>query len=321
MILARRAEAMFWAGRYLERAQQTARLVDVTYHSVLERPAQEPSGEWSEVMRALVVEGSFASRGNGAVVEDVDAVLRFLVDDPDNPSSVRSCLTSARGNVRSVREHVSAEFWTAVNDLYLTLQARDVPAELRAEPYELLSVVRRRSQQIYGAAADTMLRDEGWAFQTLGRQLERAAAMTRLIDVRLDRFVDSDAPASFHQWATVLRSAGALEAYRWVHGHSMDPRDAVDFLLLSGEHPRSVLFCLRAAEDCLDRLGPGGRAARRVGRVRAALDYRTVGEVLDRGLHSFLGEVLEAIDETASRIAGEFFDSWTVGPVTSVAAR
>lgn len=324
MILARRAEAMFWAGRYLERAQQTTRVVDVTYHAVLEEPRQELEAEWYEVLRCLGVDLAYerAHAGEEPVPIDAERVLRFLVDDPDQPSSIRSCVAATRENVRSVREQVSDEYWTAVNDLYLQLQSRDVESDLRSEPYELLAMVRRWIQHISGAASDTMLRDEGYAFLVLGRHLERAAAMNHLIDVRLGHLVDHEgAGPSFHHWATVLRSAGALEAYRRVNGHSMDLRDVVAFLLLSDRHPRSVLFCLRACEAQLDLLGQGGRAARRMGRARASLDYRTAEEVLDRGLHEFLGDVASAIAETADLVASEFFQYLPTGPVTTVASR
>jgi len=177
-VLARLAENLFWAGRYIERAEDTARMVDVTYHTQLESPYGEVELAWQQLLDVLHLRAAY-----GAPIEPL-TVMRFLVLDADHPGSITASVTRARENIRSVRELVSTELWEAVNDLHLALDARDLGRELSEQPFELFRTVRRMSMTIYGVASETMPRDEGWRFMALGRLLERAEMTCRLIDVR-----------------------------------------------------------------------------------------------------------------------------------------
>ena len=305
-MLARLAENLFWAGRYVERAEDTARMVDVTYHTLLESPRSEEVDAWTELLEVLHLRGDYE---NGRGTPTAADVTRFLVLDEDNPGSIVSAVSLARENTRSVRELVSTELWEAVNSFYLELRGRDLGADLASQPYELFSVVKRRCQTITGVAVETMPRDEGWRFFTLGRMLERAEMTSRLLDVRFGQLVSYAAPVAFHHWVAVLKSASAFEAYRKAYRASMDPANVVEFLLLSPDFPRSVRYCLENAEQQLARLGDPqlvGPARRRIGRAFAELQYREVDELLD-DLHPFLDRIQSNVWRVTDAVADEFF--------------
>lgn len=305
-MLARLAENLFWAGRYVERAEDTARMVDVTYHTLLESPPGEEVDAWLELLEVLHLRGAYEADRDGATPADM---TRFLVLDEDNQGSILSAVSLARENTRSVRELVSTELWEAVNSFYLELRRRDLGADLASQPYELFAVVKRRCQTITGVAVETMPRDEGWRFFTLGRMLERAEMTSRLLDVRFGQLVSYAAPVAFHHWVAVLKSASAFEAYRKAYRASMEPANVVEFLLLSPDFPRSVRYCLEHAEQQLARLGDPqqlGPARRRIGRAFAELQYREVDELLD-DLHPFLDRMQHHVWRVADAVADEFF--------------
>jgi uncharacterized alpha-E superfamily protein len=347
-MLARLAENLFWAGRYLERAEDTTRMVDVTYHTLLESPPSEVAGAWAQLLDVLHLRGAYGDRP----IDPAD-VLHLLVLDRGQPGSITSSMGSARENIRSVRELVSSELWEAVNDLHLALGRRDLRRDLADQPYELFGIIRRACMTIYGTASETMPRDDGWRFMALGRALERAEMTCRLLDVRFaqlqafagpsQRLSDHaggdadtsgpDAPpdasevargpdrADFHGWIAVLKSASAFEAYRRRYRSSMDPADVVEFLLLAPDLPRSVVFCLGTAQRLLEDLTDGrpSRAVRRVGRCRASLQYRDVGELFEVGLHDLLEETQERINGIANDVADEFFRQHPVGALHAIA--
>ena len=336
-MLARLAENLFWAGRYVERAEDTTRMVDVTYHTLLESSPDAAAQTWEQLLDVLHLRGAY-----GGAHVDVGSVVRFLVLDPANPGSITACISRARENVRSVRELVSSELWGTVNDLHLTMRSRDLEVELEDQPFSLFQSIRRDCMTIYGVASETNPRDEGFRFMALGRLLERAEMTCRLIDVRYGQLealagpsqrllggvtaVPTEAPqgadrADFHHWITVLKSASAFEAYRRRYRSSMDPADVVEFLLLERDLPRSVLFCLGGARRQLEALRDGrpSRAARQLGRTTASLEFRDVGELFDVGLQEFLEDVQEQIAVTAEQIADEFFHHHPGGALHAIA--
>jgi uncharacterized alpha-E superfamily protein len=305
-MLARLAENLFWAGRYVERAEDIALLLDVTYHGLLESPTSEASRAWQDLLDVLQVSDAFASSGRSL---DAEGVSEFLVLEESIPVSIISCVARTRENGRSVRELVSSELWQTINSFYLDLQARDLHADLARNPHELYGTVKLRCQTIYGVASETMPRDDGWRFMMLGRMLERAEMTCRLLNVRYAQLTASP-HAGFHDWVGVLKSASAFEAYLKSYRAQMDPAQVVEFLLFREDFPRSVLFCLRAAESGLAKLGPLGqvtRPQRLLGRIRAELEFRDIDELLDEGLHAFLDRVQEQVWEVADAVADQFF--------------
>lgn len=313
-MLARHAEDLFWTGRYLERAEDTARLLDVTYHGLLESPLADADATWRELLEVLHLSESFAASGAplGAA-----GVSEFLVLNSQNPGSIVAAVTRARENARAVRERISTELWEAINGLYLELRARDLRADLARQPYQLYTLVRNRCQMVSGVAAETMSRDDGWRFLLLGRMLERVEMTCRLLTVRFAPAHERPIPPDVHEWIRVLKSVSAFEAYLKSYRAEIEPHDVLEFLLLSRDFPRSVLFGLRAAERELARLGGGAAASRPerlLGRLRAELEFLDVQELLDRGLQSSLDALQDSIHGVADTVAAHFFRSGATRP-------
>lgn len=333
-MLARLAENLFWAGRYVERAEDTARMVDVTFHTLLESPRGRDTQSWEQLLDVLHLRPIY---GNGPV--EPERTIEFLVVDRENPGSITACITRARENVRSVRELVSSELWESVNELHLALLSRDMATEVRDQPSMLLRTILRNCATIYGVASETMPRDDVWRFMALGRLLERAEMTCRLIDVRYGQLEGLAEPptdqtaasgetaigtgrADFHHWTAVLKSASALEAYRRRYRSSMNPVDVVEFLLLEPDLPRSVLFTLTGAMAQLNALSEGHAsiATRRLGRATSSLQYRDVSELFDVGLHTFLSEMQDQVAGVAEAVAVEFFRNQPAGAMHAIAS-
>lgn len=311
-MLARLAENLFWAGRYVERAEDTARMVDVTYHTLLESPPGEAAASWTELLDVLHLRGAYEQVHDGV---EPGRVIEFLVRDDDNAGSILASVGNARENARSVRELVSTELWEAVNTFYLELGQRDLGHDLGSQPYDLFAFVKRRCQTITGVATETMPRDEGWRFMTLGRMLERAEMTCRLLNVRFGSLATFDEPLAFHHAVAILKSASAFEAYRKAYRASMAPTHVVEFLLLSDDFPRSVQFCLASAQQQLQRLGRPdsvGPSQRRIGRACAELQYREVTELVE-DLATFLDRLQTHVWQVADTVAAEFFRHGPVG--------
>jgi uncharacterized alpha-E superfamily protein len=329
-MLARLAENLFWAGRYVERAEDTARMVDVTYHTLLESPFGEAGRTWEQLLEVLHLRSAWDERELGPT-SDAHAVVRFLVLDPENQGSIAAATARARENVRSVRELVSSELWEAVNDLHLELRSRDLDREVAEQPSELLRLVRISSMAIYGVASETMPRDAGWRFLALGRLIERAEMTCRLIDVRYGQLDALRVPSrrdvvvedgGFHNWVAVLKSASAFEAFRRRYRASSNPVDVIEFLLLADDLPRSVVYCLTSSMHQLEALSQGrpSRAVRLLGRTASSLQYRDVAELLDEDLHEFLEDVQQRIQQVAEAVADEFFRHQPPGAMHAIAS-
>lgn len=304
-MLARHAENLFWTGRYIERAEDTARLLDVTYHALLESSAFEAQRAWGDVLSVLSLETAFRASGKDL---SASGVSEFLVLDRAQPGSIVNAVTYARENIRSLREQVSSEVWEAINGFHLELSARDLRAELE-QPHTLYAFVKARCQYLAGVVTETMARDDGWRFLQIGWMLERAEMTCRLLDVRFAR--EPLSQGGYHHWLSMLKAASASEAYRRAHQTKIDPADVLEFLLLARNLPRSLLFCLRRVEQDLGRLGPGdgrlSRPQRLLGRVRADLEFADLHEIASDDLHTFLERMQQGIRQVAEAVALQYF--------------
>ncbi len=287
MILARHAEALFWAGRQIERAEHTARALDLVGRNAMHVPTHRVRSEWQILLESLGVDRDFADSGG---VPDSEPVARFLFDDHDNGGSIVSSVRLLRENIRIVRDRVPVELWEEVNRLHLELEARTGPGAALREPFETYSSVRRGCQTITGVVAEAMPRDEGYAFLVLGRMIERAITTCRLI-----RSTTTTSSTLFDV-AAVARLASSLQAFRRAEGYSDDRVALAGFLLCSDDVPRSVLSCLRRAEERLEPLlgfAPGLAPARQMcGRMRSMLEF---GD-LDRELQADVGRVVVRLE-------------------------
>ncbi len=271
-MLSRIAESLFWIGRYIERSDGTARILDVHLQLLLEDP-------WIEedlACRALLgVMGSDVPEG---VELNRESVLNILAVDRSEPASIAYSLGAARENARRAREIVSSELWECLN----TTRAR-MPRRVSSDKvHEFFGWVRERSALAVGIIESATSRDEAWQFFTLGRSLERADMTARLLATR------SLTEASGPSWTTILRSCGAYEAYLRTYRGVPSARNAAEFLLLDRLFPRSILFSVRRAEACMrdieprsDRVGVSDQGLRLLGQIRSELEYRPIAEILD----------------------------------------
>lgn len=299
-MLSRIAESLFWIGRYTERAEDTARILDVHFHLLLEDPwvdERAACGGLLEIMGVPTPE-----------VGDLDArrVSQLIAFDLSNASSIVGSLSAARENARGAREAISSEMWECLNATYNELPRQVSAAQLHG-PGNFFRYVKERAAVMAGLADATLSRDDGWRFFVLGRSLERVDMTCRLLSARFGEGAGSPG------WVTLLRSCSAHEAYLRTYRRAVDASLVAEFLLLDRLFPRSVYFALALAERCLAELAPpSGRAgvddeARRVlGRARTDLEFRRVDELL-RDLPTHLAALESACSAASTAIAGRYF--------------
>ena len=311
-MLSRVADSIYWMSRYVERAENLARFMDVTLTLILDLPTGS-SEQWQPLVSATGDEAWFAERYG---VASRDRVLRFMTFDPEYPSSILSCLRAARENARTIRETISSEAWEQLNNFYhLVHDASRNPQSLTA-PQDFFAEVKLASHSVPGTADATMSHGEGWHFARLGRMLERADKTSRIVDVKyyylLPHVEDVGTPLDDLHWSAVLRSVSGFEMFRKRH-HGITPERVVGFLMLDRLFPRSIMHCLNAAEKSLHAISgsPLGTfwnvADKRVGKLRSELAYTTVSDILHQGLHEFIDAFQLKINQAGHAIHDTFF--------------
>jgi uncharacterized alpha-E superfamily protein len=320
-MLSRVADSLYWMSRYIERAENVARFIDVNLQLSLDLP-RGASAQWAPLVSTTGDDAPFAERYGAATRE---RVIEFLTFDRDNPNSIVSCLRAARENARSIREIISSEMWMQVNKFYLMVTAA-AGSDAMAEPYQFFNEIKLASHLFEGLSNATMSHGEGWHFCRLGRLLERADKTSRILDVKyfllLPSVADVGTPADDIQWAAVLRSASAFEMYRKRH-RLMVPHRIVDFLLLDREFPRAVHYCLNKADESLRAISGapagtfGNPAERHLGQLRAEVAYAEVREIVARGLHEFVDALQTRINLVGESVFSTFFAPRPIGGVVS----
>jgi len=297
-MLSRIAEALFWIGRYVERADDTARILDVHYHLLLEDP-------WIDEEAACRALLEVMGAGDGVASPTGRTVNEILAYDEASPSSIAGAVKNARENARGVREAISSEMWECLNATWLALREGRVLAG--ASPSLFFRFVKERAAFFVGLTEMTMSRDEAWRFLAIGRALERIDMTCRLLSARW-----SDAAGSAG-WVTTLRCCSAHESYLRTYRRAVDVSLAGQFLLLDRSFPRSVYYTLEQAERRLAELTPTGSAPgphddarRQIGRARTDLEFRPVDELLDE-FPSVLSEVQAAGSAASAAVAARFF--------------
>jgi uncharacterized alpha-E superfamily protein len=311
MLLARHAEAAFWMARYVERAENLARLLDV--QQVFANDSRDP-GSWRSMLLLNSDEERFL-KSHGTVGRA--SVTEFYVLDQDNPTSIISAIHMARENARALRPLISTEMWTQLNIFHRKLYAL-TPVDLgEARLPRTYAMVKEGCQAHTGITDGTFFRDEAWHFYWLGRWVERADQTTRLLDIKyhqlLPRGADVGSAFDIGQWNSVLRSAAGYYAYRRMHSQSMSPATIAGFLLQNRAFPRSVALCVNdmghALNDLRSRYGlRGGSAAlERIDELQAELTGRSIESILGGGLHEFLDMFQKTLGLLGGDIAREFF--------------
>jgi len=321
LMLARHAEAMFWAGRYLERAEDTARMVRATLLStVAESPAQAidrmenlirtlrlemptPSEDVQTMAQSLAPSPPML-RSEAGLGIDVQAAASALVSSPTLAGSVVFCIGRARGNLRSLRDQIPSELWEQVNQAHLRLRQEDFAVTMEQDPFQTLDFIRVSCQSLTGVISTSMSQGEGYRFLVLGQTLERALMTCRLISVRYPELDGS----SYDEMALTLRSVSALEAYQRASQSSPVGSDVARFLLLDDSFPRSVLYCLRASEAHVEALAANGRPPplRRLGQLRSELEYADF-DTMVADLPRHLSTLEDGVRNVANLVGNHFF--------------
>jgi uncharacterized alpha-E superfamily protein len=305
-MLSRTAENLFWMGRYMERADATARLIEMGYRMAM-LPGSNEMDEWRSVAAAS---GSAPDIAESPALKAGEVVGRLLLD-PDNPSSIRSCLTSARANGRAIRTALTQDMWEALNDGWRQLGQMDSETALKNLP-SLLEWTKNRTAAFRGASEISLLRNDGYFFLRMGGMLERADMTLRLLDVKYYVLLpETDVVGGgrdYHQWTSVLRATSALRAYHHVYKGDYSPWGIADFLLLSAIFPRSLHFCYRSISQYLDQLGDlygEAHACQSTAKEMVAkLKAQGIEELFQSGLHEFVSEsitVTRRLSEEISR--------------------
>jgi len=306
-MLRRVASHLFWTARNLERAECRARLADVNYHMLVESAAGTNDG-WLPMLAITGDRDEFAERYSAA---DEQSVLEFFTIDERNPSSIRSCIGFARENCRALRNRISSEMWLDVNALYLDAQQWNRETFRERGVYEFFVELRDRFYHLSGVLQNTMPRGDGYDFLAVGRTLEAAENVTRLLDVKyhllLPRPQDVGSPLDLSQWAAVLRSASALEAYIGTYGNAIRTDRVVDFLLFDETFPRAARFCVDRLEAALERVAADGQGNGENVPTAKTLALRLRSGSADATIKTGLHEYLLGIQEDCARISDEVF--------------
>lgn len=311
-MLSRIADSMFWMARYIERAEDTSRILDVTYHTLLEQAQHPYRLRWDPLIAMAGEESRFRH-----LYEQTNSqnVFEFLAFNPSNPSSIVQCITKARENARTMRDRISREMWEDINGLYLMV-TRFAPAdEIAAGPHRFCEKVKFACHRFHGVTDATLPHDEAWDFLRVGWSLERAEMTARLVDVQYHNLLEAAAagPPGNHQWMAVLKSVGAYEAYHRQYRSSIEPERVAEMLILHPQHPRSIRFSVQEVQSALRAIsgtGPGSyanEAERLTGKLLERLRYDKINEIFQQGLHTYLSDLLRMSEAIGHDIARTYF--------------
>jgi uncharacterized alpha-E superfamily protein len=309
-MLGRNANGLYWMNRYIERAENMARLVDAGLRLALTRTASS-SDEWSSVVVSAGVEFAFLQRHTEFTAA---TVADFLLRDTSNPSSVMSAIETARSNGRMVRTALTRETWEAINEAWMSMKRLLSPPIDERDLPRILDQIKRETAFIRGAFHGTMLRNEIFDFSQIGTFIERADNTARILDVKYYVLLPSvswvGSTLDNYQWESILRSVAAHRSYRWVYEAEYKPTNIADFLILNSRMPRSLAFCYRNISESLGYLA--SEYGLRMGchdTVEATLGKLKVGsikDIFDRGLHEFLVDFIGDNNRLGAQIAEEY---------------
>jgi uncharacterized alpha-E superfamily protein len=311
-MLSRIAESLFWMARYMERAEDTARLLDVHFHTLLEQSQRTYRLRWDSIIRISGEHERFFGFYPEATPQ---SVFEFLGFREDNPNSIVGCVSRVRENARTIRDRISRELWEDVNSFYLRVRGFRAESAVQAGPHRFCNEVKFSSHKFRGVADDTLPHDEGWQFLRAGRALERAEKTARIVDVEYHTLLEGPTAhqPDNHQWMAVLKSVAAYEIYRREFHASIDPKRVAELLVLHGKHPRSIRFNiaeLQASLQAISRAAPGTyatEAERLTGKLHETLLYDRMEDIFDRGLHGFLWDLQRTCRAIGEHIARTYF--------------
>ena len=313
-MLSRTADHLFWMARYMERAENTARMLDVNYQTgLLPQSAEMAEQGWRGLLSISELTEDFTRRYAGFTAREV---MDYMVRDESNPSSISSCLKAARENARAVRGTLTTEVWETQNQTWLEFNRLFTAARFQRDPGECFEWVKFRSHLSRGVTLGTMLQDEAFHFLRIGTFLERADNTARLLDVKFhgidaEFFGEADqedVEYDFYHWSAILRSVSGFEVYRKVYRNVIQPEKVAELLILRPDMPRSLAACMNEVVGNLQAVAneQSSETQRRAGRLRADLQYGRIDEILSTGLHAFLTQFLDRVNDLGVGISGDF---------------
>ncbi|GAP38510.1 alpha-E domain-containing protein [Piscinibacter sakaiensis] len=334
-MLSRTADHLFWMARYMERAENTARMLDVNYQtSLLPQSADAAEKGWKGLLSISELSGDFSTR-HGEVTPR--SVMDYMVIDAANPSSIRSCLMAARENARAVRGSLTTEVWETQNQTWLEFQRMATRPDFLDDPSAAFEWVKFRSHLSRGVTVGTMLQDEAFHFLRIGSFLERADNTARLLDVKFHAVeteyfggsiggsasqvqsqgsgvAEVDREIDFYHWSAILRSVSGFEVYRKAYRNVIRPEKVAELLILRQDMPRSLAACMNEVLSNLHRVAneQSGETLRQAGRLYSDLQYGRIDEILATGLHAYLTQFLERVNAIGGGISRDFLVPGTV---------
>ena len=312
-MLSRVANSIYWMSRYIERAENIARFIDVNLHLDLDREAGVIE-QWSPLVSITGDSEQFETHYDAATRQNV---MRFLSLDRAYPNSIASCVAAARENARTIRDAITSEMWQQINALYIAMQRAEDSSIVGNRSHDFYTEIKSGCLLFNAITDATMSHSTGWDFCTLGRMLERADKTSRILDVKYFLLLPSPEAVGTTidtvQWGALLHSAGALEMYRQRYG-AITPDRVAAFLILDPDFPRSLAHCLVRAERSLLSIvhptDPPPRvnlAQRKIGRLRSSLEFGDVNEMIDLGLHEYLDAFQDKLNDIDVALNGAFF--------------
>jgi uncharacterized alpha-E superfamily protein len=312
-MLSRTADCLYWMARYTERAENTARMLDVNHQtSLLPQPAQFLEQSWKKLLTISKLEESFQSKYD---VINRENVLDFMIYETGNPSSIVSCLFAARENARVIRGRITSEVWETQNTTWLELQ-QILESRHQSDPSRLLEWVKHRCHLFRGVLHGTMLKNEAFYFIRVGTLLERADNTARILE---NKYEDQEAIQvledsadhnffDFYHWASLLRSVSAFEIYRQIYSDQVTPKQVAQLLIFNKQMPRSLVCCINELIPLISEVKnqQSKDIERLLGKLKASLDYSDIDEVFEQGLEEFIETFLERINHIANEFSSAY---------------
>ena len=318
-MLSRTADHLFWMARYMERAENTARMLDVNYQtSLLPQSADAAENGWRGLLSISELTYDYNTR-YGEV--DARKVMAYMVGDEKNPSSIYNCLLAARENARAVRGALTTEVWETQNQTWIEFQRMLRNKAFERDPGEAFEWVKFRSHLSRGVTVGTMLQDEAFHFLRIGSFLERADNTARMLDVKFHAVesefygagngngaASRDQEYDFYHWSAILRSVSGFEVYRKAYRNVIRPEKVAELLILRADMPRSLACCMDEVVANLKRVAneQSHETLRRAGRLQSDLRFGRIDEILATGLHAFLSQFLERVGTLGVGISRDF---------------
>jgi uncharacterized alpha-E superfamily protein len=307
LMLSRVAESLYWMTRYLERAENTARLINATTHVLLDLPRGASFG-WDVLIKVAGLDSPF---GKYYPEHDEASIMRFLISDERNPSSIVSCIRCARENSRTLREVLPRVAWERINSIYLLVNGNSGDATDRTRRYTLLDELIERRQSVIGLLSDCMSHDIAYQFIKMGRFLERADMTTRILDINaavlVPRQQAAEDPALALLWMSVLESLNAYQMYRRHVSVHVRGTEVVNYLLRDTHFPRTVSFCLEELESCLSQLPHNAAPMKRLRIAGRRLQGMQTDQLTPAARHEYLDAVQSDLGKVHDEIAAEYF--------------